>query len=184
MAPATQAGAEWVHVRPTPPTSTSPGNHPAGPSATPQIPEGSSSLPIIGRRLPASSSFVLAATPAAGAPAGPRTARRHKPAATRKSHNTVTQPGGPKTTRHRVRPPRLLTATTPMGAQMRCLGTVWARIWHDLDGMQIIGLDRFQDSRRSGPARARRPLIVTMQDERGQRTTMPDRLRMPAILIG
>src|SRR5262245_23254348 len=116
MAPATQAGAEWVHVRPTPPTSTSPGNHPAGPSATPQIPEGSSSLPIIGRRLPASSSFVLAATPAAGAPAGPRTARRHKPAATRKSHNTVTQPGGPKTTRHRVRPPRLLTATNPMGA--------------------------------------------------------------------
>src|SRR5262249_31034036 len=87
MAPATQAGAEWVHVRPTPPTSTSPGNHPAGPSATPQIPEGSSSLPIIGRRLPASSSFVLAATPAPGAPAGPRTARRHKPATTRKSHN-------------------------------------------------------------------------------------------------
>src|SRR5262249_58178440 len=47
----------------------------------------SSSLPIIGRRLPASSSFVLAATPAPGAPAGPRTARRHKPATTRKSHN-------------------------------------------------------------------------------------------------
>jgi hypothetical protein len=38
------------------------GNHPADPSTTSQIPEGSSSLPIIGRRLPASSSFVLAAT--------------------------------------------------------------------------------------------------------------------------
>jgi hypothetical protein len=38
------------------------GNHPAGLSVIPQIPEGSSTFPIIGRRLPASSSFVLAAS--------------------------------------------------------------------------------------------------------------------------
>ena len=52
-------------------------------------PGGSSSLPMIGRRLPASSSFVLAPKGAAlrALQLDPGLARRHKPAATRKSHN-------------------------------------------------------------------------------------------------
>jgi len=70
----------------TPPASTSRGNQPSRPFRHPQIPEGSSSLPIIGRRLPASSSFVLAATQlrALQLDPGPRDStnlqRREKPA--------------------------------------------------------------------------------------------------------
>jgi hypothetical protein len=88
MATRRQAGAEWVHVRPLR-RPRAPGK-PASDLRTRQPAGGCSSLPIIGRRLPASSSF------ASPAPAGatlralqldPGPARQHKPAAMRKSHN-------------------------------------------------------------------------------------------------
>src|SRR5215472_1678746 len=61
MAPA-EASAEWVHVRPLrrpPPTPGQRKQPTSGSTTTPQ--DSSSSLPIPGLRLPASSSFVLAA---------------------------------------------------------------------------------------------------------------------------
>ena len=163
MAPATQAGAEWVHVRPTPPTSTSPGKPPSRPFRNTPDPEGPSSLPIIGRRLPASSSFVLAATRLRALQLDPRPRdgtnqqRRGKPP-------QQSQPGGAKVTGHRARPPRLLTATTPMGAQTRLPGTPWARIWHDLEGIRSLGLTVPADGYSMSPCRSS-----------AEKTTMPDR---------
>src|SRR5262249_7776656 len=62
MASRPGAGGRMGAWETTLPASTSPGNHLAGPSATPPTQEGSASPPIVGRRLPASSSVVLAAT--------------------------------------------------------------------------------------------------------------------------
>jgi hypothetical protein len=59
MAPVSPAGAEWVHVRPLR-RPHAPGG-PASDPPTAASPGGSSPLPMIGRHLPASSSFVLAA---------------------------------------------------------------------------------------------------------------------------
>ena len=85
----------------TPPTrSHDPGEgHQGDPSGRqPNQEEPRSSLPIIGRRLAASSSFVLACALQAqrlrALQLDPRPARRHKPAATRKRGNSSPQPGG------------------------------------------------------------------------------------------
>ena len=118
MASRPGAGCRMGACETTPPASTSPGEttQPAS-STTPQIPEGSSSPPIIGRRLPASSSFVLAATRlrALQLDPGPRdgTNRQRQGKATT---TVIPQPGGPRATGHQVRQPRLLTARAPMGA--------------------------------------------------------------------
>jgi len=111
MAPAQlRAGAGWVHVRPLRQPSP-PGNQPATLLIRPNPQGGSSSLPMIGRRLPASSSFVLARAGRRGLRAlqlDPARATA-QPAATRKSHKTV-PPRNPAAASggHRVRPPRPL----------------------------------------------------------------------------
>src|SRR5260370_5004988 len=62
--PRAWAGAVWVDVRPLRrPAHTPRGTNPATPCPSNPYPAGSSSLPIIGRRSPASSSFVLAPRP-------------------------------------------------------------------------------------------------------------------------
>jgi hypothetical protein len=128
MAPATPAGAGWVHARPLrrPPAP--------GTSQRPPLPahpaRGASSLSKIGRRSPASSSFVLArARPARGCGRSSWTppAPRRKPAATRKRRTAVT-PRRPSqvTGSHRH---ALLTARTPMGAVFG--GRSRIRTWED-----------------------------------------------------
>src|SRR5512135_2208492 len=102
----------------TTPTTTRPGGHQQRPPHTRQPTGGCSSLPIIGRRLPASSSFVLAAPAGAALRAlqlDPGPARRHKPAATRKATTTVPpQPRRPRPG-HRVGPARPLDSWGPYG---------------------------------------------------------------------
>ena len=121
MASRPHADAGWVHVRPLRQPAHPRGNQPSRPFHDPQIPEGSSSLPIIGRRSPASSSFVLAAPRlrALQLDPGPRDStnrqRRGKP------QQQSPQPGGPTATGHQARPPCLLTARAPMGAQTPAL---------------------------------------------------------------
>jgi hypothetical protein len=99
-----------------------PGNKPAG-APTPSKPlnqQALSSLPILGRRLPASSSFVLTgALPGARLRAlqlDPDRAPARNPAAASKSHNNRHPPPG---SRREVTGPdqyALLTARAPMGA--------------------------------------------------------------------
>src|SRR6266516_4670268 len=103
----------------TPTTTRDRGNQPSGPSHA-QPAGGYSSLPIVGRRSPASSSFVLAR--ACQARRGGRSSltppsRRHKPAATRKATTKVPpQPRRPRTG-HRVYPARPLDSWGPYGCE-------------------------------------------------------------------
>jgi hypothetical protein len=110
MAPAQLgAGAGWVHVRPLRQPSA-PGKQPATLLIRPNPQGGSSSLPMIGHRLPASSSFVLARAGrrgAAGAPAGPRPRDGTTGSDEEKPQNSpAPNPAAPAG--HRVRPPRPL----------------------------------------------------------------------------
>jgi len=105
----------------TPTSHAHRGSQPTDPR--PQQPAGSSSLPIIGRRSPASSSFVLAPRPpraptAPGAPTGPRTTRRHEPGTCKESQQN--RPPSPTTRSHRVRSARPLDKQDPHG----CCNTV------------------------------------------------------------
>ena len=77
-----------------------------------------SSLAIIGRRSPASSSFVLAraltGAPAAGASSlTPDRATAQTSSDEENPEQQSPQPGGPKSAGHQIRPPRPLTARTP-----------------------------------------------------------------------
>ena len=111
-----------MHVRPLRQPTERLGNQPAT-SARPARTAGCSSLPIIGPRLPASSSFVLARAcrrGAAGAPAWTPAARRHQPAATRKATTTVPPKPGDRRPRPRVNSARPLDSWGPYGCPYGC----------------------------------------------------------------
>ena len=113
-------------------------------SSAPANPEGSSSLPMIGRRLPASSSFVLAAARlrALQLDPGPRdgTNRRRQGKAT----TTVTLTRPPKLG-HRARPPRSLDSNGPHGcddARNLCLLSSGGHRGGLSFGPQMVSVDR------------------------------------------
>ena len=113
-------------------------------SSAPANPEGSSSLPMIGRRLPASSSFVLAAARlrALQLDPGPRdgTNRRRQGKAT----TTVTLTRPPKLG-HRARPPRPLDSNGPHGcddARNLCLLSSGGHRGGLCFGPQMVSVDR------------------------------------------
>src|SRR5262249_54305221 len=117
MAPA-RAGGRMGGWETTPP-SPHPGPAQRTPPATPTTSRlGSSPPPIIGHRLPASSPFVLAPRPsgrrrAAGAPASPRTTRRHEHGSCEESQHT--NPARRQRAGHRASSPRSLDKRIPHG---------------------------------------------------------------------
>ena len=116
MAPA-QAGGRMGGCETTPPDSRTDPGKPAPPVHGKPQPAGLSSLAIIGRRSPASSSFLLAAARLRGLQLDPRPRNGREPAATRKPSTTanpaLTRPPGQDRTRS-------LTAKAPMGGWRIC----------------------------------------------------------------
>jgi hypothetical protein len=157
MASRPGAGCRMGACETTPPASTSPGEitQPTLPRH-PQIPEGSSSLPIIGRRLPASSSFVLAATRLRALQLDPGlrdgTNRQRRGKAT----TTVTPARRPNS----HRPPGQTTAPLDSKGPHGCgnVGAAPARI-ATASAEQISGRrpDKFGHGHERGSARLRRP---------------------------
>ncbi len=118
MAPATQAGAGWVHVRPLRQATHAQGRTTDPSPAT--LTGASSPPPMIRRRSPASSSFVLAAARLRALQLDPGPRDGGKTAAARKPQaNSQPKPGdraqgtGPD-------PHALLTTGAPMGAVLDC----------------------------------------------------------------
>ena len=116
MAPA-HAGGRMGGCETTPPDSRTDPGKPAPPVHGKPQPAGLSSLAIIGRRSPASSSFLLAAARLRGLQLDPRPRNGREPAATRKPSTTanpaLTRPPGQDSTRS-------LTAKAPMGGWRIC----------------------------------------------------------------
>jgi len=108
-----------VHVRPTPPTSTSPGE--TTQPTLPQHPRSQQALPRSRSSAVAHRRQARSSSPLRGCGRSswtPDRATAQTGSDEEKPQQQSPQPGGPKATGHRVRPPRLLTATTPMGATL------------------------------------------------------------------
>jgi hypothetical protein len=116
--PAPNAGAGWVHVRPLRQPAHPRGNHPADPFATP--PQSQKALPRSPSSAAAYRRQARSSSPLRGCGRSSWTPDRAtaQTGSDEESHNNSPQPGRPRATGHRVRPPRLLTAKAPMGASM------------------------------------------------------------------
>ena len=97
----------------TTPATTSTGEPASDLPFHPTPAAGSSSLPMIGRRLPASSSFVLAAARLRALQLDPGRAAAQTGSDEEKPHSSHTPAAEPG---HRVRSPRPLDSKDPMGA--------------------------------------------------------------------